>query len=385
MKKFQTAFFSLLLMGVTLPGWAKPNHLVLGYSACWFDGIYPPESYNYDALTHIARSFLLPKADGTIISQGGFWDPTLEKMAHAHGVKMIVSLGGAAANADNWLAMSRDAKAEKFFFDNLEKLIVDNHYDGVDIDWEPSALTGADQATYTQFLQNLRKRFPNWIITAALGGGEYWAKHISWTEVAKQVDWINWMTYDYAGSWTGHSGHNANLYAPKNPKVNSDLDIDSNLTNLETKYGVAANKLVLGLPFYGIQFFSEHMGDSFIGDAIKAGAEIQYYEIAPILSGKNYKAFWDEGAQVPYLEKVGGGYIISYDDPKSISLKCDYAVKKGMKGVMIWNLGADLVGDHAVLLDTIAKAYGAPTMTMPASGLTKTVQTFILSLKDVYS
>ena len=105
------------LLATAFPSWAKPNKVVLGYSASWFDGIYPPESYNYDALTHIARSFLIPKANGDITVSGDFWNADLEKMAHAHKVKLIASIGGAALNANHWLGMSRDPQAEKHFFD----------------------------------------------------------------------------------------------------------------------------------------------------------------------------------------------------------------------------------------------------------------------------
>lgn len=360
-EKMRLIVIVLSLFMTKTPAWAKPNHFVVGYSALWFDGIYPPESYNYDAFTHLIRAFLTPKANGTIVAQGGYWEPDLERLAHGHGVKLLASLGGAASNADNWLAMARDPIAKKAFFDNLEKLITDHHYDGVDIDWEPSALTEQDQTTFTDFMKSLRARFPNWIISTALGASDYYGKHISWAEVAQQVDWINWMTYDFGGKWSEHSVHDANLYPPKDPKVDSKTSIDQDLSRLETQYNLPPDKVVLGLPFYGIEFFTSHMGVSFSGNSYLQGSEVQYYEIAPLIDDKGvYKTFWDESAKASYLEKIDGGIVISYDDSKSIAIKCVYAAKKGLKGVMIWNLGADLVGEHTPLLDTIAGAYGAP-------------------------
>lgn len=374
----------LLVLILQVPVHSKETPIVLGYSASWFDGLYPPESYNYDGLTHIARSFLLPHADGTIGVQGGFFDPQLEKLAHAHGVKLLASIGGAAANADPWLAMARDPKAEKLFLDGLEKLITDNKYDGVDIDWEPSALTDADQATYTQFMKDLRARFPRWIITTALGGGDYWAKHVSWKEVAAQVDWINWMTYDFAGSWTGHSAHNANLY--DSPSVHTEMSIDAQRDHLENNYGVPAKKLVLGLPFYGTQFFTAHMGDNFPGDASRNGAEIQFYEIAGLLTPHSgYEKKWDKDGQVPFLEKADGEHTISYDDPKSLEIKCRYALKMGFRGVMIWNIGADILSETTPLLDSVDKAMGLKPAPMPVLGLEKTYANFLSTLKDTYS
>src|SRR5271163_3934997 len=114
-QKTVMAFLLVTLMAVS--AWAKPNGVVIGYSAMWFDGIYPIESYNFDAFTYIARSFLIPKADGTIPVPGGYFDPELEKQAHAHGVKLLASLGGASENADHWLGMARDPQAETKFFD----------------------------------------------------------------------------------------------------------------------------------------------------------------------------------------------------------------------------------------------------------------------------
>ena len=364
---------------------AKPNGVVSGYSAMWFDGIYPIESYNFDAFTYICRAFLIPRANGDINVPGGYFDPELEKQAHAHGVKLLVSLGGQAENADHWLGMARNADAEKHFFDGLEKLVTDNHYDGVDIDWEPSALTDPDQATYAQFMQDLRARFPKWTITTALTGSEWWAKHISWDKVAASVDYIHLMAYDFSGNWTGHSGHNANLYDPKNPAVATTLSIDEMVKRLETKYQVPAGKIVLGVPFYGTGFFTKHMGDKFVGDAGTSSHEFQYYEIQSLANNKSFKGFWDDGAQVPYLERQDNDLTISYDDPKAIRLKCDFAKNNHLAGIMIWNIGADVAGDRTPLLDAVAESFGAKTQAMPASGLVKTIQSFDSSVKDVYN
>lgn len=119
---------------------AKPA-VILGYSASWVDAVYPPAAYDYSGLTHIARSFLLPHADGSLTSASDYWSDDLEQGAHAHGVKLLASVGGAADNANEWLGMARDAAAKQRFFDSLEALIAAHHYDGVDIDWEPSALS----------------------------------------------------------------------------------------------------------------------------------------------------------------------------------------------------------------------------------------------------
>src|SRR5437773_6931381 len=84
------------------------------------------------------------------------------------------------------------------------------------------------------------------------------------------------------------------------------------------------------------------------------------------------------------MEEIGGAHIISYDDPKSIGIKCDYAIKEDLKGVMIWNLGADAVGEKTPLLDSVCKSFATSTMSMPASGLSKSVSTFVSMTKEAY-
>src|SRR5262245_19113356 len=90
--------------------------VVLGYSASWTDESYPPSAYDYASLTHIARSFLQPHADGHITESAGFWSEDLTERAHRHGVKLLASIGGAVPDANHWLTMVRDPAARERFF-----------------------------------------------------------------------------------------------------------------------------------------------------------------------------------------------------------------------------------------------------------------------------
>ncbi|HTA88738.1 MAG TPA: glycoside hydrolase family 18 protein [Polyangiaceae bacterium] len=344
---------------------AKPA-VILGYSAAWADGSYPPRSYDYGSLTHIARSFLAPHADGRITWSNDFWNAELEQQAHAHGVKLLASLGGAADDANQWLGMARDSAAEQRFFSELEAQITLHHYDGVDIDWEPSAQNDADQRTYTEFMRELRRRFPHWLISTALPAGEWTARHISWSELAKSVDFINLMTYVFAGNWSGHSAHNANLYKPSAYVDPNGLDIDSALEALTTRHGVPRDKIVLGLAFYGTQYSTDKIGQNFPPKSRFRGEELLYSEVARLAAAPEYATRWDEGAHVPYLERIAGGHTVSFDDPRSINQKCVYAVQAGLKGVMIWYVGADIVRGAPLLQQALARSYGLP-ITAPSA------------------
>ncbi len=384
MKKILTIIsFGFLFSCLIQTAWALPSKgLVIGCSIFWEDGVYPPESYNYEAYSHIIRTGLANQADGSITVPNGFFDPVLEKNAHLHGIKLLAALvGGGVVSADNWLLMARNPQAEKNLFDHLEKLIADNRYDGVDIDWEPSALNDADQATFTQFMKDLRQRFPQWIISVDLGlGGDYWAKHISWPEVAAQVDLVNLMAYDYAGAWHGRATHNSNLYPPADAK-NGDLSMDGAVSLVLGKYHLPPEKVVLGLSFYGREFFVDKMGDVFPANSGKQGTELRYREIAPLLNAKNYVARWDDTAKAPYMERTDGGLVVTYDDAKSIRLKCEYALKKGFKGVFMWVMGGDVLGNRTPLLDAVCQTMGSPSEPIPVEGLQKSFPYFASLVK----
>lgn len=343
----------------SLPKAARPA-VVLGYSASWTDGTYPPSAYDYGSLTHIARSFLKPHADGHITGSDGFWNEDLERLAHQHGVKLLAAIGGAAPDANHWLAMVRDPAARERFFTELDALISNHHYDGVDIDWEPSAQTDADQATYTEFMQALRKRFPKWVITTALGTGDWNAKHISWREVAASVDYINLMTYVFAGAWTGHSAHNAALGTPSSFVDDSRLTVAGNTREIIERYGVPAEKITVGLAFYGIQFSTDRMGQPFPPRARYKGEELTYTQVERLTQRSEYQTLWDEGGKVPFLQRKVGGHTLSYDDPRSIAEKCAFASQLGVGGVMIWYVGGDLVRGRPALQHALAKTYGLP-------------------------
>ncbi len=341
--------------------------VVLGYSASWVDGTYPPSAYDYGALTHIARSFLIPKPDGSIGDTGGYWNPDLERLAKQHGVKLLASVGGAAENANHWLTMARDASARQRFFDGLDKLVTEHHYDGVDIDWEPSALSDADQQTFTEFMVALRARFPRWIITTALAPSDWWARHVSWKEITASVDFVNLMTYTFAGSWSGHSGHNANLFAPSSYHEQGGIDVDGGIAHLIERYGVPPEKIALGLAFYGIQFSTDKLGDPFTKDALFQGNELGLTDVAPLLESGDYRKLWDEAAHAPYLERIAGKHTVSYDDERSTLDKCTASHKRKLAGVMIWPLGGDLLRGRTPLLATVAKAFGRQA-TAPEQG-----------------
>jgi len=65
--------------------------------------------------------------------------------------------------------------------------------------------------------------------------------------------------------------------------------------------------------------------------------------------------YWDEEAQAPYLYNATDSIMVSYDDTVSVRLKTEYAMAKGLGGIMFWQLGND-TKEAGSLLDAIDQA-----------------------------
>jgi hypothetical protein len=166
------------------------------------------------------------------------------------------------------------------------------------------------------------------------------------------------MTYTFAGSWSGHSAHNANLYPASAYRESNGVDVDTILQGLLQKYGVPREKIVLGLAFYGAQYSTDKMGQNFPANPRYKGEEINFAEVTRLAATPEYKSYWDDGGHVPYLERAAGGHTVSFDDARSINEKCVYAVHNGLRGVMFWYMGEDLVRGEPVLEHALERSYG---------------------------
>jgi chitinase len=71
-----------------------------------------------------------------------------------------------------------------------------------------------------------------------------------------------------------------------------------------------------------------------------------------LINQRGFKAYWDKKAAAPYLFNDSTRQFISYDDERSVKLKCRYVNKHKLGGVMFWEYSSDL---NKYLLTTIDK------------------------------
>lgn len=297
-------------------------------------------------------------------------------------LKVLPSIGGWVwSNRFSDMAASAETRAN--FTKSSIALIRKHQLDGIDLDWEYPTSIGLpcatkmvcqrpdDKPNFIRLAQELRSAFDqagaadgkHYLITIASGAG---ADYVNDTDgsnawialLAKSLDWINVMTYDYHGPFDQRSGFNAPLFsAPGEPKARST---DASI-KLYLAAGVPAKKLTLGVPFYGYGWRGCDAGKTKgmfqpCTGAASAGANGNTFTFAYLVSqgylkkdasgkylvgGRGYQRYWNSIAKVPYLYNAAEKTVISYDDEISIHLKNIYIQSRGLRGGMFWELNAD--------------------------------------------
>jgi chitinase len=163
---------------------------------------------------------------------------------------------------------------------------------------------------------------------------------------------VNLMAYDYYEPGDqGTTGNHAPLFTdPADPR---GVSADRSVREYE-KAGVPAEKIVLGVPFYG------HVWGGVLAinnGLFQPGKPVpnmyaHYADITQMLS-QGYIRYWDKASSVPWLYSAPRQIFVSYEDPESLSLKCKYVLDQHLAGVMFWEYLADPSG---TLLDTIDAA-----------------------------
>jgi len=302
----------------------------------------------YDKVTHINHAGIQFDNKGNVTIPRDFLEPELLVNAHAKGVKVnILPFGdfpGLRQNTgalDNWL-------------DQITSIITKFHYDGIDVDWEYPQ-TPAETTFFIALLRGLRSRLPSprYIIsvdTNAAGSDSY-----AFPEIINIVDFINVMTYDFAGPWTDSGQLNSAVFTnSKNPQPwNCDpcCSVDDCITRFLDLWKIPKDQVNMGTPFYGYVYDDVTSLWGYCNDE-NCTDTCDDHTFNEITSMTGWKKFVDSVSGVPFMLKTDGSPgFITYDDPDSTFLRVSEALKRGIGGNFIWELSGDYDGVSQKLLE----------------------------------
>jgi chitinase len=135
--------------------------------------------------------------------------------------------------------------------------------------------------------------------------------------VSTYLDYVNIMAYDFYVSGDT-AGHHSNLF----PSENYDKeDSGEKAFNEFTKAGVPAEKLVLGIPFYGRSWIMKTDANRGINrevdSTIRGGGYTFIKDSMMVMPGM--VRYWDEKAKAPYLWNADTKQLVTYDDEESVN------------------------------------------------------------------
>lgn len=271
-------------------------------------------------------------------------------------LKVLLAIGGWSFGTAKFKEVAETRFARQTFIFSAIPYLREHNFDGLDLDWEYPKRN--DKENFVAFVKELREAFEfeseeskntRLILSAAVPVGPDNVKDgYDVPNVAKYLDFINLMAYDFHGKWEKQAGHNAPLYAPSSDSEwRKQLSV-SFAANMWTKLGTPKEKLVIGTPTYGRSFTlanpgryivnSEAKDGGIAGEYTKEGGFLAYYEVCEmLLSGANY--IWDQEMQVPYLVK--GDQWVGFDDERAIRNKMQWVKSNGYAGAMVWTVDMD--------------------------------------------
>ena len=321
---------------------------------------------DWKTVTHVIHNSAMPNTDGSLnVDTNGVDAPRRQaaiQAAHAHGVPILFGLSGWDSQYRNVLA---DTTLRATFLTNV-LAILDEGYDGIDVDFEPIVRWGEEEnPEYEAFINELYAALqtrqsallqrPPLLTVSAI-----YREHKLLARLQDKFDQINVMAYDQSGVAQGITWHDSALFANGYTYPTTNGQVVSVHYYMQTllKAGIPASKLGLGisletrlwmagegtatggatLPYQTWMTAPRHfMTDSSVPKESFATLMDKYY------SPDHY--YWDEIAQVPYLSYDSEGsaddLFISYNDERSVEAKLQYMKRQGFGGMMLWQLQYD--------------------------------------------
>ncbi len=336
MSSFRTfRFIASILIGFTLvlslsARSEERRPVVVGYLAAFKGLDLSIARTDLSAFTHFNLSFANPDAEGRFIHDGRttcMGDETGANLSvetlretvarlQASGAKVLISTAGGVIPgcSGDWKALlAPERRAARVAA--LVELADTLGLDGVDIDIEGQLLTEIDRAgDYTPFIRALSEAMKArgkllTCATASYEGGMIPVDSIRW------FDLVNVMSYDAIGPSWGEAGAEHSSYA----MAARDLD-------LWLARGVARERLVLGVPFYGYGFGGEKANWSYRDLAALHGKDATNADVIGAL--------------------CAGCRYITHNSPATIEKKARLAAERA-GGLMVWELSQDSPG-HAL-------------------------------------
>ncbi len=368
--KSRLLFVLLLILAHAALAQQEKEKVVIAYIAGW-KGVDPAQ-IPVEKLTHINYAFA-NVVDGLVTSGEGLAERDSMNFLKLHSLKsrnpnlkILVSIGGwtwSKGFSDAALTVESRKKLTKSGIDFLIK----HQLDGLDFDWEYPALQGdnnvvraEDRENFVAMLKSFREALDSlgaihgkhYLSTIASGGFRKYLEVNDLRSAQQYLDLINIMSYDLFGPGDDTTGHHANLYRgnPATMPANKKERAAQSAVEAHIEFGVPAEKIVLGIPFYGKRWKEVPPENHGLNQPGTWDRTLSQDKIQVLMADPAYQIYWDEVSKNSFLYAPEKKEWVTFESPRSIAEKIDYVNRLGLAGVMFWELSEDPSGS---LLDSI--------------------------------
>jgi chitinase len=300
--------------------------VVIAYVTSWSDVMPNPQlvtHINY-AFGHVNETF-----NGVRVANEERLKQIMTLKTQRPDLKILVSIGGWGSG--RFSEMAADEQNRLSFAQDCQRIVKEFGLDGIDIDWEYPTSSAAnissspdDTENFTLLMRDIRQAIgKDKLLTLASVSS---AQYINFRDILNDIDFVNIMSYDMANAPKHHSG----LYRSS---ITGWLTCDE-AVKAHINAGVPVERLVMGMPFYG-----------------RGGKLLSNRDFRDIDFDGEYIEQWNDTAKVPYLINKEGTMVLGYENVRSLSIKCEYILEKGLLGGMYWEYAAD--NDNADLARTV--------------------------------
>ncbi len=332
-------------------------HQVFGFVPYW--DLASASSIPVQDFTTIAYFALGIAPDGSLVQSGNAWydlgDSSfnhLMRAAHAAGDRVLLTVSSSDQPTLDAISSCPAACAAKLA-PQLESLVRQFHFDGVDLDLE--GLAAGDRQGFADFAgtvaDDLHAAVPGTQMVldtypqSADDPGDFYDV----AALAPHFDQIFIMGYDMEDQ----SVPSAN--APLTGAAISDVAALQAYTAI-----VPPSKLIFGDPFYGVDWTEN--GPSGDPGTLSAPISLTYATI----SAGHHVPLWDPTTETVWFQYTyaGKAHIVWFDDPLSLALKAALASQYHLAGDGIWALGMQGAAPEMIQ----ALVGDGPVVKLPATG-----------------
>ncbi|XP_013110791.2 chitinase-3-like protein 1 [Stomoxys calcitrans] len=333
----------------------KTDKMVNCYYSSWshndnFRVHLDPKDIDPYLCTHLSFAFLNIGTSGQFNVEEdliyGLLNRTLNLKWRNPSLKILAVVGGSRISSTQFSLLAASESQRSLFKYSLAANLLRLGFDGLDLHWlypGSSGVTG-DKQNFVTLLSELKETLQplNLEFGVTVSGKiSYARKWYDVANIAKHVDFINIMTYNYTDG--SSVAHDAPLFSEDENNVHATIQywIDE---------GVPASKLNMGVAFTSRTFIiwnNENLRTntgidvkwpfSDIDSEFKPYAQMCHLEYADLFYNTSFGFDVDAGASFVQDDVTW----IGYESPRALEMKMNYLQAKKLGGVMVWSLQND--------------------------------------------